>query len=392
MRGAPLCGAASRKAGSVSTRFGFVSTYPPTLCGLATFTAALSGELTTTDNTCGVIRAVDVPQLSRRRDTEVVGELVAGDAGSGRQVAAVLNLGDIAVVQHEYGIYGGWDGDEILPLLAALTVPSIVVLHTVLGAPTTHQREVLEAVAALSSAVVTMTVAARTRLATGYAIDMDRVSVIPHGAPAALRRTTSSAGSGRPTVLTWGLLGPGKGIEWGVEAMALLRDLDPAPRYLVAGATHPKVLQQQGESYRTGLTLRAHELGLDDIVTMDDCYRDSAALAELVGSADVVLLPYDSIEQVTSGVLIEAVAALKPVVATRFPHAVELLSGGAGLLVPQRDPVAIADAVRTLLTAPDLTDRMTAAAIAATPAVLWATVAEQYVELANQLIRGRVSA
>jgi glycosyltransferase involved in cell wall biosynthesis len=346
----------------------------------------------TVDEACRVICAVDAPQQRRRRPAEVVGEFVAGDAASGRRAAGLLNMGDVAVVQHEYGIYGGWDGDEVLPLLAALTVPSIVVLHTVLSVPTAHQREVLEAVTALSSAVVTMTVAARDRLETGYAMDMAKVSVIPHGASAALRRAAPSGGTGRPTVLTWGLIGPGKGIEWGVEAMGLLRDLDPAPRYLIAGKTHPKVLLQQGENYRTGLQLRAHELGLNDMVTMDDRYRDSAALAELVDSADVVLLPYDSTEQVTSGVLIEAVAALKPVVATCFSHALELLADGAGLLVPPQDPAAIADALRTLLTGRDVTDRMTAAAVAAAPAVLWATVAEQYRDLAYRLIRARVSA
>jgi polysaccharide biosynthesis protein PslF len=382
----------SRKAGSVSTRFGFVSTFPPTLCGLATFTSALCRELIGLDDACRVICAVDTPQKRRPPGAEVLGELVAGNPASGRRAARLLNLGDVAVVQHEYGIYGGWDGDEILPLLAALTVPSIVVLHTVLSAPTAHQCEVLEAVAALSSAVVTMTVAARDRLASGYAIDMAKVIVIPHGASAALHRPSSTGGSGRPTVLTWGLIGPGKGIEWGVEAMGLLHDLDPAPRYHIAGRTHPKVLIQQGEKYRTALQQRAHELGLSDMVTIDDRYRDSAALAELVDSVDVVLLPYDSTEQVTSGVLIEAVAALKPVVATRFPHAVELLTGGAGLLVPQRDAAAIADALRTLLTGRDLTDRMTAAALASAPAALWANVAGQYRDLASRLIRARVSA
>ena len=95
-----------------------------------------------------------------------------------------LNGGDIAIVQHEYGVYGGPDGDEILLLLGALTVPSVVVLHTVLSAPTAHQRSVLEAVVASADAVVTMTVTAHNRLATGYAVDMRKVNVIPHGAPA----------------------------------------------------------------------------------------------------------------------------------------------------------------------------------------------------------------
>ncbi len=126
---------------------------------------------------------------------------------------------------------------------------------------------------------------------------------------------------GRPTVLTWGLLGPGKGIEWGIEAIALLQDRQSAPQYLVAGQTHPKVLARDGEGYRSGLERRIENLSLTDSVRLDGRYLDDVALAALVAAADVVLLPYDSTEQVTSGVLIEAVAAGKPVVATRFPHA-----------------------------------------------------------------------
>ena len=151
-------------------------------------------------------------------------------------------------------------------------------------------------------------------------------------------------------MLTWGLIGPGKGIEWGIEAMAALADLYPTPRYVVAGQTHPKVLLRDGEAYRERLKAQVAALELGAHVSFDSRYRDNVALGELVDAADVVLLPYDSTDQVTSGVLIEAVAARKPVVATRFPHAIELLGNGAGLLVPQKNPAAIAAALRTLLT------------------------------------------
>ena len=143
----------------MTTRFGFVSTYPPTICGLATFTSSLYRELVTSaGNEGSVIRLVETPQPAAGR--EVVGELVAGDPRSAYRAAALLNDGDIAIVQHEYGVYGGPDGDEILVLLRALTVPSVVVLHTVLSAPTAHQKSVLEAVAAAADAVVTMTITA----------------------------------------------------------------------------------------------------------------------------------------------------------------------------------------------------------------------------------------
>lgn len=375
----------------MTLRFGFVSTYPPTLCGLATFTSALRRELVTATGRVGqVIRLVETPQPAL--PNEVAVQLVAGDPASLARAVAQLNDGDVAIVQHEYGVYGGPDGDEVLGLLAALTVPSVVVLHTVLTAPTVHQREVLEEVVALADAVVTMTAAAHDRLAAGYDVDVSKVSVIPHGAPVLRPTHLVSARPAQPTVLTWGLIGPGKGIEWGIEAMAALTDLDPVPRYVVAGQTHPKVLLHQGEQYRTALQQRIARLGLGATVTLDGQYRDAGALAELVTTADIVLLPYDSTDQVTSGVLIEAVAALKPVVATRFPHAVELLGGGAGLLVPQQDPAAMAAALRTLLTEPALAAGMTRVAGATAPALLWPAVAQRYRALAHGLIRAGVAA
>jgi glycosyltransferase involved in cell wall biosynthesis len=373
----------------LTTRYGFLSTYPPTLCGLATFTSSLRAELVPAGGFGPVVRAVEGGEQPGRG--EIAADLVAGDRSSVYRAASVLNDCDVAIVQHEYGVYGGSDGDELLTLFAALTVPTVVVLHTVLSRPTPHQRTVLERVTGFADAVVTMSSTARKRLVDGYTVDMSKVTVIPHGAPVSRISHAPTFRAGRPLVLSWGLLGPGKGIEWGIEAMSQLSDLGPMPRYLVAGQTHPKVLRRDGESYRDGLQKRVTELGLATTVSFDGHYRRPEALADLVASADVVLLPYDSTDQVTSGVLVEAVAAGRPVIATRFPHAVELLQDGRGILVPHQDPTAIAAALRALL------GRQTAAATKArgsSPAPLaelWPAVAEHYRELADQLIGLRVA-
>ncbi|HEY6788539.1 MAG TPA: glycosyltransferase, partial [Trebonia sp.] len=356
------------------------------------FTAALRDALLrSTADEGWVVRLVDAP--APRPGDEVVAQLVAGDSTSLRQAAEQLNLCDVAIVQHEYGVYGGADGSEILHLLDQVRVPCVVVLHTVLADPTPHQRQVLESVMAKAAAVVAMTTTARERLAAGYTVDMAKVRIIGHGAPVA--QTTMAEPTfrtGQFTVLTWGLLGPGKGIEWGIEAMAMLRDLQPMPRYMVAGQTHPKVLLREGDVYRDRLLEQVRQGELGSWITFDGHYRNTSALASLIRSADVVLLPYDSAEQVTSGVLIEAVAAGKPVVATQFPHARELLAGGAGLLVPHRDPAAIAAALRSLFLRRDVMTRMAAAAAATAPRLLWPAIAEEYRDLAGQLITAPVAA
>ena len=142
-------------------------------------------------------------------------------------------------------------------------------------------------------------------------------------------------------MLTWGLLGPGKGIEWAIDAMAELADLRPAPEYVVAGATHPKVRERTGEAYREMLVERAARLAGERHRSLRRHVSRPRVADRLIQSADLVVLPYDSDDQVTSGVLVDAVAAGRPVVSTAFPHAVELLASGAGIVVPQRDPDAL---------------------------------------------------
>jgi glycosyltransferase involved in cell wall biosynthesis len=367
--------------------YGFLSTYTPTECGLATFTAALAGELRTGPPAghIGVVRVVDgLPGTTR---PEIVHHLITSSPGGEAEAAAILDSFDAVVVQHEYGIYGGPDGDQVVAVLERLTVPVIVVLHTVLVDPTPHQREVLERVLAAADAVVTMTPTARRRLLHGYPVDPARVTLIPHGA--ADNRRPPSERPARPTILTWGLLGPGKGIEWVVDALAELRDLEPEPRYLVVGETHPRVAEREGESYRHGLMDRATRRGVSHLVEFDDRYLSIAALGRLVAQADVVILPYDSREQVTSGVLVEALASGKPVIATGFPHAVETLGGGTGLIVPHGDSAAMAAALRRVLTEPGLAARLGAAAAALAPQLLWPAVADRYRTLAVELVEER---
>jgi polysaccharide biosynthesis protein PslF len=186
--------------------------------------------------------------------------------------------------------------------------------------------------------------------------------------------------------LTWGLLGPGKGIEWAIDAMALMSDIRPRPTYVVAGATHPKVLARDGEAYRRMLVSRCWSAGVAPWVSFDDTYRDLETLTGLIDSADLVVLPYDSEDQVTSGVLVDAVAAGRPVVSTGFPHAVELLASGAGLVVPQRDPQALALAIRAVVTNVDVAESMATEARRLAPELSWNAIASRYGRLAGQLV------
>jgi len=318
----------------------------------------------------------------------VIGELVNGSAGSVAATSALLNESDVAVVQHEYGLYGGVDGDEVVDIIEGLDIPLIVVAHTVLKNPTPHQRSVLEAVAAMAAQVVVMSEAARQRLCFGFDVDRRKVTTIAHGA-AVPRQLVPPPRSDRPTLLTWGLLGPGKGIERVIDAMGSLHKLPLRPRYLIAGRTHPKVLAADGEAYRDARAEQARLAGVADSVAFDPSYRDVSSLTALVQSSAVVVLPYDSTDQVTSGVLVDAIASGRPVVATAFPHAVELLASGAGIVVGHDDPDALASALHRLLTEPHLATAMAAEAARLAPQMAWPVVANAYQRLAHRLLAER---
>ncbi len=320
-------------------------------------------------------------------DGRVVGELVNGSSQSLAACVELLNQSQAAVIQHQYGLYGGAHGDELLTILAGLRVPSIVIAHDVLKHPAPHQRWVLEQMASLTDRVVVMSEAAQERLCREYGVDRRKIVTIPHGA--ALPTQPRVKRAGRPTILTCGLLGPGKGIERVIDVLPSLLSVPGRPRYLVAGRTHPKALAEDGEAYRDSLVERARSNGVADSVTFDDRYLDRAALTALIQSAAVIVLPYDSSEQVTSGVLVEAVASGRPVVATAFPHAVELLRDGAGIIVAHDDPESLTTALRRVLTRPRLAGSMAAEARQLAPAMAWPVVADAYVQLAAQLMMER---
>jgi glycosyltransferase involved in cell wall biosynthesis len=345
---------------------GFLSTYPPTSCGLATFAASLReavADVRGSDHGLGVVSLADGQREVLK--PEVVYEHLNGDRASLVGSIEALNSFDAVFAQHE--------------------------LHTVLSRPSPSQRTILEKVVDLAERTIVMTDTANRRLVDGYLVDPTKVRVVPHGARVSLGGPSLAAGT-RPVVLTWGLIGPGKGLEMAIDAFAGLQDLDPLPRYVILGKTHPKVQAAQGDAYIESLVARVHDLGLDDVVEFDGRYLDSEALSMAVRQADLVLLPYESTEQVTSGVLVEAIAAGKPVIATAFPHAIELLGTDAGIVVPHGDPIAMTAALRKVFTDPALAASMAVEARQIGSTLHWPIIARRYHHMATKLVNRRQAA
>lgn len=358
-----------------------VSTYPPTQCGIATFARSMSGAMQRLGQDVRVLRLTD-------GDVRPTGPMILGDHACADDIprsAHVLNQHEAVILQHEFGIYPGPDGDGILDLMGEVRVPIISVLHTVNESPTSRQRRVMQGMLHASDATVTLSHAALESLVRTYDVDSDRTVVIPHGAPDIRPSFRPHNIRMRPRVLSWGLLSEGKGIEWGIAALSLLRDIDPMPDYYVVGQTHPKVAARDGHKYRHELGELARKFGVADRVHFVDGYLDNNGLTRLIMSADMYLLPYDTRDQVTSGVLVEALVAGGPVIATRFPHAVELLGDGTGILVKQQSPNSIAEAIWSVVRDPNLRRQMRDKSAAKAGGFLWPAVGASMTALTHSV-------
>ncbi|MDI3317322.1 MAG: glycosyltransferase family 4 protein [Bacillota bacterium] len=370
----------------------FLSTYPPQRCGIATFTQHLVETMAGLSVEPPAVVAVSDGVDARLYPDEVVAVLDREDRPAYRETARMLNRSGAGavVVEHEYGIFGGTDGSDLLELTDALEIPWVVTLHTVLRHPTARQRAIIRRLAERARRVVVLAQRAQEILVDVYRLDPSRLVHIPHGAPDGvpvsrheLRRRLGLEGA---TVLcTLGLINPGKGIEYVIDALPILVQEFPDLLYLVLGQTHPGILRQSGESYREMLKLRARQLGVEEHVRFVDTYLDDQSLVEYLVASDIYITPYLSPEQISSGTLAYAVGLGKAVISTPYAYAQELLADGRGLLVPFRDAEAIAEAVRAVLGSPRLRRGMERRARLVGRSMAWPRVAEEYLGLLEEV-------
>ena len=375
-----------------SRRIAFLGDYVPRRCGIATFTNHLCEAVTgqAPDAKCIVIAVNDRPE-GYDYPHEVRFEIQQKDIEGYRAAADELNQNkaDVLCVQHEFGIYGGPAGNHLLALLKEVRMPVVTTLHTVLHAPDAAQRHVMDELATRSSRLVVMAKKGADILRDVYGVPDSKVDVIPHGIPdvpfANAEDFKEQFGvAGKSVLLTFGLLGPGKGIEHAIRAMPEIVRKHPETVYLILGATHPHLIAREGEKYRTSLEHLADDLGVGEQVVFFNRFVSQDDLKEFIGAADIYLTPYLNEAQITSGALAYVFGAGKAVVSTPYWHAKELLADNRGLLVPFRDSPAIAAAVCRLLDDRDLLDQISHRAYEASRATIWPAVARRYLETFNK--------
>ena len=366
-------------------RFAVLGNHLPRQCGIATFTTHLTDALVAAlPGADGFVLAMNDAGRRHAYPSRVRFEVGEGDLSSYRRAADFLNVNqvDVLSVQHEYGIFGGKAGAYLLELLRDVRMPIVTTLHTILSDPNSSQRAVIEELARLSERLIVMSESGAELLKRVHGIAEDQIDLIPHGIP----DVPVGGGSkerlgldGKTVILTFGLLSPDKGIEYVVDALPEILAVHPEIVYVVLGATHPHVVEREGEAYRLMLEARAKHLGVDGSMIFHNRFVSQPELTEFLSAADIYITPYLNAEQITSGTLAYAVGAGKAVISTPYIYARELLADERGVLVPWRDAGAIADQVIDLVSDPVRYQGMCARAAAHGRAMTWPAVARQYV-------------
>ena len=368
----------------------FVSDYFPRRCGIATFTHdladAIAGQITDQGDLF-VVAMNDVPE-GYPYPERVRFEVRQNAQADYRLAADFLNISQVSAVclQHEYGLFGGPAGSNILALLSRVRRPIVSTLHTVLKDPDPEQLRVLEKLGQLSDRMVVLSETAVGILKDVYSIPAEKIAMIPHGIPEVPFVDPNFfkdqfGVEGKKVILTFGLLSPGKGIEYGIEALPRIVAKHPDAVYIVLGATHPHVKRDNGEVYRNSLIRRAQELGVGDNVKFVNRFVELEELCEFLGAADIYLTPYLNEVQIVSGTLAYALGAGKATVSTPYWYAKEMLADGRGRLVDFRDGDAIATEVVDLLDNETERHAIRKRAYTFTRSMVWSQVAQDYLRV-----------
>jgi glycosyltransferase involved in cell wall biosynthesis len=372
----------------------FLGSFPPRECGIATF---MKDVVDSFDDTFGarssVVAIAEPGGEDRQYPDQVVASLVQNDRDSYSATAEFVNAFpcDVLNIQHEYGLFGGPDGEWIIDLIEDVRKPVVTSLHTVLPDPTPQHLRVARAICATSSAIVVLSETGRDILIDRYDVDPAKIHVVHHGVPDVAFCETADAKKklgfgGRMTISTFGLISRGKGLEYAIDAMGAVVQSHPEALYMILGQTHPVIRRNEGESYRRELEASIKANGLTNNVVLVDKYLDFDELLAYLSATDIYLTPYLNPVQIVSGTLAYAVGLGKAVVSTPYLYAQELLAHGRGFHVPFRDASAIATTLVALLDDSALRESTQRRAYKFGRRMTWPNVARGYGALFTELL------
>ena len=373
----------------------FLTTYPPRECGIATFTQDLlrSCKQNFGNEVRCKVAAFNVSLLDTYKyPHEVAWEIDQNSSKDYLKLAHDINADPSVshvVIQHEYGIYGGAEGEKLLLFMQKCKKPILVTLHTVTTFPKPKRQEVTSNIIELAHNIVVLTSSSKKIVEQVYPNSQGKVFVIPHGIhevpfsfPEQFKEKLEL--SGHTILSTFGLLSRKKGIEYTINALPSVIKKHPSVLFLILGETHPVVRRNEGEKYRLELAKLIRTLGLKKYVKFYDQYLSLSDLLKFLQATDIYMATSINPDQTVSGTLAYALGAGRPVISTEFAHAKEAVTPDIGRLVPIEDSGALASALSELLDNKEKLKLMARKAYYNTRSMIWSNVAQKYIHLLKQ--------
>jgi glycosyltransferase involved in cell wall biosynthesis len=358
----------------------FISTFPPKVCGIATYTQDLTKILNTKFNKSFKTTICPIESESEHFNygEKVHYKLNPTSFNSYINLTHELNKNkniEFVMLEHEFGLFNATKNGLSFFLLN-LEKDLIVTFHTVLPKPDYYLKKQVQEIANYSKSLIVMTDISAQILFVDYGISLDKIAVIPHGTHLLpftdkIKLKEKYSLKGKKVLSTFGLLGPGKNIETSLLALPEIIKKNPDVMFLILGETHPTIVKKEGEIYRETLEEIVEKLHLEANVRFVNSYLPLNILLEYLQLTDVYLFTSTDRNQAVSGTFSYAIACGCPIVSTPIPHALEVLNEQTGIIIDFESPKQLAKAVNKVLANDDMKEKLSRNALEKMAPTAW---------------------
>ncbi|MFX0138859.1 MAG: glycosyltransferase, partial [Candidatus Hodarchaeota archaeon] len=366
----------------------YLGTYPPRECGIATFTKDLTIAMDSKFSPSLKSKIIAMTNRSLNfynYSEDVLFEIKDDDGTSYIEIAKKINKiknVELINIQHEFGIFGGEYGEDLISFITHMEKPVVITFHTIIPNPNKKLKKIIRKLASKVKYIIVMAKIGIDILRDDYGID-NKMIFIPHGTPAvpfisSIKMKKMLGYEDKIILSSFGMMNPGKGYEYILEALPEVIEKFPNVIYLIIGATHPIVKQNEGEKYRNYLEKKVNELRLQNNVIFCNKYVTLEEIVQLLLASDIYISSNLNPNQIVSGTLAYAMACGKVVISTQFLHAKDAIIPERGILINFRDPKSYIDAIIKVLLNPELKEQLERNIYAYTRNTIWSNIALAY--------------
>lgn len=345
----------------------FVTSLPPRVCGIATYSHdlvhALSNQFKNTFDYS--FCALETENDSNHYDKPP--KFILNTESADEYLITTLKINEhknieLVVIQHEFGFFHSCES-SFETFYKAILAPKIFVFHTVLPSPDADLKMKMVNMAQAAVSIIVMTKNAAGILNKHYGIEKNKITVIQHGTHLSVKKNPIDLKlkynlGDRKILSSFGFIGASKSIETTLNALPKIIEMHPDVLFLILGRTHPNTLKKESEHYREMLEKKVHDLGLKANVRFVNEYLSLPILLDYLQLTDIYLFTSKDKNQAVSGTFSYAISSGCPIISTPIPHAQEVLTEKNGIIIDFENENQLAEAVITLLHDTDLRNEL----------------------------------